>query len=103
MTRQLRLQRLRYSFGDLALDAQNVSQLLVVSVCPKVGIRLRVNQLHIDPDLIRGFLHATLKNICHTKLLRDLAEIVRFALVTLSRSARDYFQACDPSQSRQNL
>ena len=72
-TGELRLQRLRYSFGDLALDAKDVSQLPIIGVCPEVGIGLRVNQLHIDPHLIGRFLHATLKNVRYAKLLRDLA------------------------------
>ena len=62
---------------------QDVSQLLVIGLCPEVGIGLRVNQLHIDPHLIGRFLHATLKNVRYSKLLRDLGEIARFALITL--------------------
>ena len=60
-------------FGDLALDAKDVSQLPIIGVCPEVGIGLRVNQLNIDPHLIGRFLHATLKNVRYAKLLRDLA------------------------------
>ena len=90
-TGQLRLQRLRDSFGDLALDAKDVSQLPIIGLGPEVGIGLRVNQLHIDPHLIGRFLHATLKNVRYAKLLRDLGEIARFALIPLRGSARNYF------------
>src|SRR6516164_5539759 len=91
VTAQLRLQRLRYSFGDLALDSKDVGQLSVVSVGPKMGIGLRVNQLHIDSHLIGYFLHATLKDVRDTELLRDLAEIGRFALILPRGSARNHF------------
>jgi len=37
--------------------------------------------LHIDPHLISYFLHATLKNVRDTELLRDLSEIGRSALI----------------------
>ena len=86
-TGKLRLQRLSDSFGDLALDPEDVIQLPVVSVCPDVRIRLRVNQLNIDPHLIGRFLHAALNNVRYAKLLRDLGEIARFALIPLCRGA----------------
>ena len=94
-TGQLRLQRLRDSFGDLALDAKDVSQLPIIGLGPEVGIGLGVNQLHIDPHLIARFLHATLKNVRYAKLLRDLDEIARFALILLRGRARNYFQVRD--------
>ena len=68
-----------------------------------MGIGLRVDQLHIDPHLIGRFLHATFKNVRYAKLLRDLSEIARFALIALRGSARNYFQVCDLSQPRQDL
>ena len=97
------MQGVRYSFGDLALNTKDVSQLAIVRISPEVGIGLRVNQLHIDPDLFGRFLHATLKNVGYPKLLRDLAQIPRFALILLGRSARNYFQIRDASQPRQDL
>ena len=60
-----------------------------------MGIGLRVNQLHIDPHLVGRFLHAALKNVRYAKLLRDLGEIARFALILLRGRARNYFQICD--------
>jgi hypothetical protein len=90
-TGKFRLQRLCDSFGDLALNTEDVSQISVVGVCPKMGIGLRVNQLNIDPNLIGCFLHATLKNVRYAKLLRDLGEIPRFALILLRGRARNHF------------
>src|SRR5215471_471917 len=68
-----------------------------------MGIGSRVNQLHIDPDLVSCFLHATLKNIRYAKLLCDLREIAGFALILLRGSARNYFQVSDASKARQDL
>ena len=87
---QLRLQRLRDSFGNLALDPKDVGQLPVVGFSPEVGIGLGVKQLNIDPHLIGRFLDAALKNVRHAKLPRDLGEIAWLALIPLRRSARNY-------------
>ena len=83
------------SFGYLTLNDKDVGQIPIVGVGPKMGIGLRVNQLYIDPDLIGRFLHGTLNNVCHAKLLCDLGEIARFALILLCGSARNYFQIRD--------
>jgi len=64
---------------------------------------LGVNQLNIDPHLIGRFLHATLKNVRHPKLLRDLAEIPGFALIAQRGTARNHFQIRDASQPCQDL
>ena len=68
-----------------------------------MGISLRVDQLNIDPHLVGRFLHAAFKNVRYAKLLGDLAEIPRFALILLRGSARNYFQVCDARQPRQDL
>ena len=62
-----------------------------------------IKQLNIDPYLIGNFLHATLKNIGHAKLLRDLGEIARFALITLGGSAGNDFQIRDLGQACENF
>jgi len=56
-----------------------------------VRISLRVDQLHIDPNLIGHLLNATLKEVRYAKLLCDLGEIARLALISLGGSARNYF------------
>src|SRR5439155_570491 len=93
----------RDSFSDLTLDAKDVSQPPIIGLGPEVGIGLRVNQLNIDSHLIGRFLDATLKNVRYPKLLRDLGEIPRFALIPLSGSTRNYFYVRDLGQTRQDL
>ena len=82
-------------FGDFAFHPEDVSQLPIIGLGPEVGIGLRINQLNIDPHLIGHFLHATLKNRRYAKLLRDLDEIARSALILLRGRARNYFQVRD--------
>jgi hypothetical protein len=59
--------------------------------------------VNIDPHLIACFLDATLKDVRYAKLLRDLSKIARFTLILLRRSARNYFQIRDFSQTRQDF
>src|SRR6266496_3229086 len=68
-----------------------------------MGISLRVDQLNSDSHVVGRFLHATFKDVRNTKLLRDVAEIPRFALILLRGSTRNDFQVCDASQPRQDL
>src|SRR5215831_2957966 len=103
MAAKLCLQRFCNSFGNVALDAKDVSQFSIISFRPELGIGLRIDQLHIDPHLIRRFLDATLKNVRHAELLRDLGEVTRLALVPLRRRARNNSQIRDLSEARQNL
>jgi hypothetical protein len=94
---QLRLQRLRDSFSDLGLDAKNVTQLSIIRLGPELRAGLHVNQVNIDPHLITRLLNATLKDVRYAKLLCDFNEIARFALISLSRRARNHFQIPDLS------
>jgi hypothetical protein len=48
-------------------------------------------------------LETTLKNVCYTKLLRDLVEIARFVLVVLRGTARDDSQPSDASKPGNDL
>src|SRR4030095_10463302 len=86
-TAYLRLQRLCYSSGDLALNPEDVSQLAIIGLGPEMGICLGGSHLNIDPHLVGRFLHASLKDVCYAKLLGYLAQIPRFALILLRGTA----------------
>src|SRR5262245_54948649 len=62
-----------------------------------------VDEIDADADCVASLLNATLKNVRYAKLLRDLGEIARLALIPLRRSTRDHFQIRDPSQPRQDF
>jgi hypothetical protein len=86
-----------------ALAAGDFSQIAIKGLRLKQAIGLCIKQFNTNSHLVARFFHATLKNVRYAKLLRDLAEIARFALTVLYGSARNYFQICDPSQLCQDL
>ena len=72
-TRELRLQRIGNRFRDFALDRKNVGQFPIECVRPKMSVRRRFDQLHVDADLVCRLLHAAFEDVCYAKLLCDLA------------------------------
>src|SRR5439155_26945705 len=82
-TGQLRLQRFCDSFCDFALDAKDVIQLSIIGLGRELRVRLNMNYLNIDSNLICRFLDATRKNVRYAELLRDLREVARLALIPL--------------------
>jgi len=74
-------------FCDFALDGKNVSQLAIERVCPKVRVNRRFDQLHVDAHLISRTLYAAFENVRDPKLLGDLGQIARLALILLRGGA----------------
>ena len=52
--------------GDLAFDRKDILDITIISLCPKMGVSLSLDQLHIDPHRATCSLDATFQNICHT-------------------------------------
>src|SRR4029434_9596300 len=100
---EFRLQLLRNRFSDLTFYAQDVSEFAIVGVGPQMRIAGCLDEVHADADCVASFLNATLKNVRHIKLLRDLREIARVTLIPLRRSARNYFQVRDLCQTREDF
>jgi hypothetical protein len=48
-------------------------------------------------------LHASFKNVFYTKLLRDIGEIARFALIALRGRAGNHFEIGDLGQPVEDL
>ena len=46
----------------------------IVDVGPEMRVGRGLDQLHVDPHLVVGFLHAAFEDVRHAELLRDLAE-----------------------------
>ena len=69
--------------AHIALDREDVDELAVVGIGPQMRIAGRLDELDVDAHLIGGFLDAALQNVRHAKLLRDLGEIARLALILL--------------------
>src|SRR4029079_19351067 len=70
---------------------------------PKMRVSERINELHIHPHLIVGFLNASLNNVSDAKLLGDLAQISRRAFIFFGRGPRDDFQIADLCQSSEDF
>ena len=68
-----------------------------------MGVGQRIDELHIYADLIVGFLHASFQNVRHSKLLRDLGQILRRAFEMLRRCARNHFQVRDFGQTGEDF
>ena len=101
--REMDLQLVGDSFGDLTLDRKNVSQFAIKAIGPNVGIIGCFDQLHRHVHGITLLLHASFQDVGDAKLAGDLGQVFRRALITLSRCARDYFQVGDLREARQNL
>ena len=82
-TSKLGSQRIGDCFGDFALNTEDVDELAVIGIGPKMRIGRRPDELHVDAHLIGGFLDAALQDVGHAKLLRDLREIAWLALILL--------------------
>jgi hypothetical protein len=48
-------------------------------------------------------LHASFKDVFYTKLLRDLSEIARFALIALRGRAGNYFEIGDLGKASEDF
>ena|SRR5207249_2109849 len=72
--------------GDLTFDSEDIGQLAIEVIGPQMGISLRINQLNIHSYLVGRPLHRAFEDVCDAKLLRDLEQISRRALIALRRS-----------------
>ena len=100
---KLGLQGVGDSFGDLALDTEDVGELAIKGIGPQMRIAGHLDELDGDAHLIGGFLDAAFKDVRYAKLLRDFGEIARFALITLRRRARDHFQIRNLREPREDF
>ena len=79
--RKLRLQSVGDFLRHFALHRENIFEIAIVSLRPQVRIGPSVNELHIDANLIAGFLNGPLEQGCDTKFVGDRLQVIGFALV----------------------
>ncbi len=77
----------------LVLQAEDVVELAVVALGPKVAAGGRVDQLRVDAHLLAGLAHAALQHVSDTERLADLADIDLAPLVAGRRGSRNDRQA----------
>ena len=75
LRRQFRFQRTSDILRNLALNAEDVLQFAIVRFRPKIGIVLRIDELHDDANAVAGFLHAAFQHRGHTQFRCNLAQI----------------------------
>ena len=73
----------------VTFDREDVGQLSIVDVGPNMRIVSCFDQLHIDAHRIAALLHAAFQNVGNAKLLGDLRQVFRRALVVLRGGTRD--------------
>ncbi len=66
-------------------------------------VGLRVDQLHVHAHLLPGLLNVAFQNVRHSKLLRDLGEVPRVALILPSRGPGDHLQRADLREPGQDF
>ena len=79
--------------GDFVLQCENVVRRSIEAFGPDVTVGNGVDELGVDPDLLRRALNAAFEDIAHTQFLGDLARIDPLSLVGECRVARDHEQA----------
>ena len=59
--------------GDFVLDREDIRQLPVVGLGPKLPVLGAVDELHRDADAVAGFLNTSLQNVANRKFTRRLS------------------------------
>ena len=102
--RQFRPQLLGDGLGDVALDGEDIGQVAVVGLGPKMGVGPGIDQLRVHPHFARDPLHAAFEEIGDAELPADLAQVARGAAAILHHArAADHFQVGDPGQVGQDF
>ena len=94
----LRLNAADHAVRDLVLNREDVVERPVVALRPEVSARLCFDQLSGDPDAVAALPHAAFKDVAHSQLAPDLADIDVSALVGEARVARNHEQ---PAKARE--
>jgi hypothetical protein len=74
---------------NLILNSEDVCHIAVVSFCPKMSSRFRLDQLAGNPDPLASFSDTALEEISNTKLARHLFHINRAPFVHEARIPGD--------------
>src|SRR6516165_2358856 len=78
---------------DVVLDRENISQIAVVSIGPKMPATRRIDELRVDPHAIASAADRAFEYRLHAQLLADGANIDRAPLVGKARVACDHPEA----------
>ena len=74
---------------DLALNGEQIADVVVETFGPKMRVSRRIDQLRVDPDLVAGTPDAALEHIPHPKFAADLLGVHVLVFVREGSVARD--------------
>jgi hypothetical protein len=83
------LDRGRDPRGDIVLHRENVGEVAVVTLGPKMPAGGSLDQLRRHPHPMRGLAHAAFENIAHAEIAPDVFDRDRLAFVGEGRIAGD--------------
>src|SRR5205807_3486151 len=75
--------------SDLVLYGEEIPDIVVETLRPKMRVGCRINKLRIDPDLVPRAPDTPLEHIPHPKLAADLLGVDALVFVREGRVARD--------------
>ena len=91
-------------FGDLALNGEDVSQIAIVYLCPKMRVCPGVNQLCVYAHTVAGALHAAFEHMRNAEFLGDLAKVAHRGILILHHTcATNYFQVGNSGEIRKDF
>ena len=79
--------------GDLVLNGEDVGEIAVVTIGPKVPAILAFDELRGDAHARANFADASFQDKSHPEILAHLLHVCRLALVGKGRIPRDDEQA----------
>ena len=82
--------------GDLVLDSENIIELAIVTVGPKVAAASRVDELSGHPHPATRFANTALDHVTHAEITRHLRYVYGSALKGEGRVSCDDEQPVDP-------
>ena len=83
---------------DLVLQREQIADIVVETLCPKMRVGCGVDQLGVDPDLVARTPDAAFEHIAHPKLAADLLGVHLLAFVREGSAARDHQNIPQPRQ-----
>src|SRR5262249_18752975 len=89
-TDQLPTESIGDAAGDLVLYREQIADIVVETLRPKMRVGGGVNQLGVDPDLVAGTPDAAFEYVPHPKLAADLLCVDAPVFVREGRVARDH-------------
>src|SRR5438477_385874 len=97
--RKLCLELVSNRLCDLALNGEDIREIAIVSLRPKMRVIACIDQLRINAHAIGCALHAALEHMRHSKLFADFAQIAFYAALIMHHArAADHLQVGDLRQ-----